>query len=31
MKTEEYLISWTPLDNADLTPILKKSHPKILE
>lgn len=31
MKNKEYSISWSALDNADLTSILKKSYPKILE
>ena len=31
MKTEEYSISWSVFDNADLTSILKKSHANILE
>jgi hypothetical protein len=31
MKNEEYLISWSPFENADLNPIHKTSHPKILE
>ena len=31
MKNKEYSISWSALDNADLTSILKTSHPKILE